>query len=210
MPQFAPSVQKTAVAPITVAPAGLNCEAELFLGPNDATPVASSGIRTFLSTGSPQQVSFPVTMPASPGTYHVYIDVYAAGMFLIGYMGVEDVAIELPDITEYKLTVLDIPLQVSTGSNFNVKFQLDIPMSATLAHNFFTYIKASQRSASRGKSFGAGDVGRKVFDVTLTAKDWWYEAPLNRGIYELYIMMYLQDGPIVWNWMPTGVMIEVV
>ena len=96
MPQFAPSAQKTAVAPITVAPAGLNCEVELFLGPNDATPVASSGIRTFLSTGSPQQVSFPITMPASPGTYHVYVDVYAGGQLILAYIGSEDVIIQVP------------------------------------------------------------------------------------------------------------------
>ena len=96
MPQFAPSVQKMAVAPIIVAPAGLNCEAELFLGPNDATPVASSGIRTFLSTGSPQQVSFPVTMPASPGTYHVYVDVHAGGYLILAYQGTEDVVIAAP------------------------------------------------------------------------------------------------------------------
>ena len=96
MPQFEPSVQKTAVAPITVAPAGLNCEAELFLGPNDATPVASSGIRTFLSTGSPQQVSFPVKMPASPGTYHVYVDVHAGGQLILAYIGAEDVLVLVP------------------------------------------------------------------------------------------------------------------
>jgi len=93
MPQFAPSAQKTAVAPITVAPAGLNCEAELFLGPNDATPVASSGIRTFLSMGSPQQVSFPIVMPASPGTYHVYVDVHAGGSLILAYQGTEDIVI---------------------------------------------------------------------------------------------------------------------
>jgi len=96
MPQFAPSVQKTAVAPITVAPAGLNCEAELFLGPNDATPVVSSGLKSFSSTGSQQNVTAPIVMPSAAGTYHVYIDLYVAGMYLAGYQATEDVIIAAP------------------------------------------------------------------------------------------------------------------
>jgi len=99
MPQFAPSIQKTAVAPITVAPAGLNCEAELFLGPNDATPVVSSGLRPFVSSGAAQQVNFPVTMPASPGTYHVYVDVHAGGYLILAYQGTEDIVIASPAFT---------------------------------------------------------------------------------------------------------------
>ncbi len=98
MPQFESSVQKTAVAPITVAPAGLSCEAELFLGPNDATPVASSGLRPFVSSGAAQQVSFPVVMPANPGTYHVYVDLYAAGYYQAGYQSTEDVVIASPNL----------------------------------------------------------------------------------------------------------------
>jgi len=108
MPQFAPSVQKTAVAPITVAPAGLNCEAELFLGPNDATPVASSGLRPFVSSGGAQQVSFPVTMPASPGTYHVYIDLYAAGYYMAGYQATEDVVVQTPVLPPFTMEIVSL------------------------------------------------------------------------------------------------------
>ena len=106
MPQFEPSVQKTAVAPITVAPAGLNCEAELFLGPNDATPVVSSGLRPFVSSGAAQQVSFPVTMPANPGTYHVYVDVHTVGQLILAYIGSEDVIIvvAVPEVEVVGLT----------------------------------------------------------------------------------------------------------
>ena len=93
MPQFTPSAQKTAVAPISMSPAGLSCEAELFLGPNDVTKVASSGLKPFLSTGSPQQVTFLVTMPATPGTYHVYVDVRAGGQLILAYIGSENVVI---------------------------------------------------------------------------------------------------------------------
>ena len=96
MPQFAPSAQKTAVAPITISPAGLNCQAELFLGLNDVTPAASSGFRPFVSTGGPQQITCPVTMPASPGTYHVYVDVYVGGQRILAYIGSEDVVIQVP------------------------------------------------------------------------------------------------------------------
>jgi len=98
MPQFAPSIQKTAVAPITVAPAGLNCEAELFLGPNDATPVVSSGLRPFVSSGAAQQVNFPVTMPVTLGTYHVYLDLLIGQTKIAGYIA-DDVVIAAAGVT---------------------------------------------------------------------------------------------------------------
>ncbi|GAH89507.1 unnamed protein product, partial [marine sediment metagenome] len=71
MPQFAPSELKTAVAPITVQPAGLSSEVEIFLGPNETTKVATSGRIPFTSTGASQEVRLPVAMPATTGTYHV-------------------------------------------------------------------------------------------------------------------------------------------
>lgn len=93
MPQFAPGESKTAVAPIAVNPSGLSAEAELFLGPNDATKVATSGLKPFTSTGAQQNVNLPVTMPASPGTYHVYLDVYAGGVPVAGFIADEDVVV---------------------------------------------------------------------------------------------------------------------
>ena len=137
MPQFAPSVQKTAVAPITVAPAGLNCEAELFLGPNDATPVASSGIRTFLSTGSPQQVSFHVVMPATPGAYHVYVDVHAGGQLILAYIGSENVVIASLGLT------FGAPWGYKTGcpdSSFkgaNVSVRISNPSAASITKRIY-------------------------------------------------------------------------
>lgn len=93
MTQFAPGVPKTAIAPITVNPAGMSCEIELFLGPNDTTKAATSGRVPFVSTGSPMNVSLPIVMPANPGNYHGYIDVFAAGSRFLAYTLSEDVAI---------------------------------------------------------------------------------------------------------------------
>lgn len=93
-PLFAPGVSKTATAPITVAPSGLSCQAELFLGPNDTTKVATSGLKSFSSSGVQQNISLPVVMPSEGGmAYHVYLDVYVAGVLLLAYVGTEDVII---------------------------------------------------------------------------------------------------------------------
>lgn len=93
-PVMGPGTARAAVAPITVSPSGLACEAELFLGPDENTKVATSGMRAFTSTGAPQSVSFPVTMPSPGGfAYHVYLDVYANGYLLVAYIATEDVII---------------------------------------------------------------------------------------------------------------------
>ena len=92
-PVFGPGEVKTAKAPITVSPAGLACEAELFLGPNESTKVATSGIVTFISTGLQQQVGLPVSMPAGGAIYHVYLDLYAGGYLLAAFQATEDVTI---------------------------------------------------------------------------------------------------------------------
>lgn len=93
MPQLAPESTHTAVAPITVMPSGLNCNAEVFLGPDEITKVATSGLVPFTSTGVSQDVRLPVTMPSVDGTYHVFIDVYAEGILVATYQALEDVAI---------------------------------------------------------------------------------------------------------------------
>jgi hypothetical protein len=93
-PIMGPGSAATAIAPITVSPAGMSCSAELFLGPDEVTKVATSGMRPFTSTGAPQSVSFPVTMPSPGGfAYHVYLDVYANGYLIVAYIATEDVII---------------------------------------------------------------------------------------------------------------------
>uniref|UniRef100_A0A6M3MC05 Uncharacterized protein n=1 Tax=viral metagenome TaxID=1070528 RepID=A0A6M3MC05_9ZZZZ len=100
-PVMAPGVARTAVAPIAISPAGLNCEAELFLGPNDTTKVATSGRKAFISTGAAQSVRLPVTMPPAGGVaYHVYLDVFAEGYRVLAYQATEDVIIPSGQVGE--------------------------------------------------------------------------------------------------------------
>jgi len=93
MPIFTPGISKTAVAPITVKPAGLSCNAELFLGPDDATKVATSGKKSFTSTGVQQSINLPITMPTNGASHHVYVDVFVNGYRIAAYQATEDVTI---------------------------------------------------------------------------------------------------------------------
>lgn len=98
-PVFGPGSGKVAVAPITVSPAGLSCQAELFLGPDDTTKIVTSGLISFTSTGATQSVRLPITMPSDGGaSYHVYIDVYAEGYLLVAYVATEDVIIPYGEV----------------------------------------------------------------------------------------------------------------
>ena len=92
-PVFVAGITKTAKAPITITPAALNCQAELFLGTSPSIKVATSGMKAFISTGLAQIVSLPVIMPAGGVIYHVYLDVYAEGYLLLAYVATEDVII---------------------------------------------------------------------------------------------------------------------
>ena len=96
MPQFNPGQSKTAIVPATVQPSGLSCQLEVFLGPNDSSKVATSGLKAFTSSGAQQSVPAAIVMPSAAGTYHVYIDLYAAGYYLAGYQATEDVVIAAP------------------------------------------------------------------------------------------------------------------
>ena len=98
-PVMTPGASRTAVAPITVSPSGLSCQAELFLGPNDATKVATSGLKAFTSTGAAQSVRLPVTMPTAGGVaYKVFLDVFVNGYRLLAYTATEDVIIPAGEV----------------------------------------------------------------------------------------------------------------
>lgn len=94
-PMIPPGTTKTAVAPITAKPAGMSCEAKLFLGPNDTTEVVSSGRVGFVSTGASQPVRLTITPAAAVAgaSYHVYIDVSTNGYRFLAYKATEDVVV---------------------------------------------------------------------------------------------------------------------
>lgn len=92
MPQFYAGEIRKANVSVQVQPAGHTCRLEVFLGPNDATKVAT-GVGPFINSGSVQEVAVPVVMPATGGVYHVYIDVYIEGEYIAGYVATEDVVV---------------------------------------------------------------------------------------------------------------------
>lgn len=128
MPQFEPGVLKTAVATITVQPTGLSSEAELFLGPNEFTPVATSGKVAFISTGSQQQVRLPVIMPSAPGIYHVYLDLSTGGMIIASYIAVQDVEV-IPAIQYIRIDWFDETWEEGVGAIYT-PHPLYIPFQA--------------------------------------------------------------------------------
>jgi hypothetical protein len=78
--------------PVTVAPANLSCQVELWLGPNASTKSATSGLVPFTSTGSAQIQNLTITMPAA-GTYNVYINVYANSILVGAFEGASPVTV---------------------------------------------------------------------------------------------------------------------
>ena len=119
MPIFAPGEVKTARAPITVSPSGLDCRTELYLVSNGAK-VATAGIKSFISTGARQDISFPITMPSAEGTYPVYLDVAAQGVLIAAYQAIEDVVVEalIADIRVENLVIS--PAEVNVGEKVTI------------------------------------------------------------------------------------------
>lgn len=115
MPEFSPSSAHTAIAPVVVKPSGLSCEAEVFLGPDEATKVVTSGLVVFTSTGASQDISLPVTMPSAEGTYHVFIDVYAEGILIAAYTAIEDVVIVSVPVAVYRCVYCPATFSTEAG-----------------------------------------------------------------------------------------------
>ena len=90
---FSPGEEKVAIAPIKVAPRDVNCEAELFLGPDENTKIATTERLPFVSSGASQDIRLPITMPTTSGIYGGYIDVFADGMRFLAYKTIADVEI---------------------------------------------------------------------------------------------------------------------
>ncbi|MBA7658849.1 hypothetical protein ES703_66809 [subsurface metagenome] len=131
-----PGESKTAIAPIVAKPAGMSCEAELFLGPDESTKVVSSGRVPFVSTGASQNVRLPITMPSSPGTLKGYIDIFAAGMRFLAYKTVEDIAVA-PGLGSVSGLVRDF----YTGNPIsNVRVEVDGLVAYTTTNGRFAFI----------------------------------------------------------------------
>jgi len=143
MPQLEPGEIKTAIAPIVAKPSGVDCEAELFLGPDETTQVASSGRVPFVSTGSTKNISLPIAMPSSPGTYHGYIDVFAGGFRFLAYILKEDVVIAAPTgpLELGGITVLDI-----NGKQFDETGALAEPLVLDKFHDYKIKIRIRNNS----------------------------------------------------------------
>jgi GH18 family chitinase len=71
---------------VTVAPTNQSCQVEVYLGVNQTTKAATSGLVSFTSTGSSQALVVTVTMPAA-GTYNTYIDLYMLGVKIKSFTG---------------------------------------------------------------------------------------------------------------------------
>jgi len=101
-PIFGAGSSHGAIIPVTVEPGGLSCQLELYLTPDGGiTKAATSGPVSFTSTGAQQNVNTgPITMPADGVGYDVYIDVFADGMLIGGYIATEKITIPSVEVSE--------------------------------------------------------------------------------------------------------------
>lgn len=89
MPTFSPSQSVTAKAKLPVKPAGMACQAELYLGTGKA---ATSGKVPFTSTGADQTITLPLTMPSS-GSYQALLDIFTSNILIGAFYDPEQVVI---------------------------------------------------------------------------------------------------------------------
>ena len=162
MPPFVPGEAKTAIAPIVAKPSSMDCEAELFLGPDPNTKAVTSGRVPFVSTGAAKNVSLPINMPSSPGSYHGYIDVFAGGFRFLAYILKEDVVIVAPAPTP-NIRVLYISWY---STSFNLIAKQESIKIWMWCKNYSTF-EGTKRIVLR--ITGPGGIEEFPFDITLPA-----------------------------------------
>lgn len=222
MPEFAPGEAKTAVAPITVSPSGLACQAEVFLGPDQMTKVTTSGSVAFISTGAEQSTRLPITMPAEEGTYHVFIDVYAEGILIAAYRAIEDVTIVAPVVPTEPQLVYAYPAeaQVVSGGTLYINYKVGVPDIADKLIFLFPLegVRCWTPYGCANASFGAGTTaGYYEGSTAMYIKymiDHFEFANVPPGVYRLLSTCELyRDGTLVktyWRAVDTGETVIVV
>lgn len=92
-PVFTVGSLHIAAVTISILPAGVNCSARLFIGPDHNTIIASSGLVDFVS-GEQATVFLGIEMPGAPGVYKAFLDVFSGAELIKAYQATEDVVIE--------------------------------------------------------------------------------------------------------------------
>jgi len=103
----------------------MDCEAELFLGPDELTKVARSGRVPFVSTGAAQSVRLPIAMPSDEGAYHGYIDVFTEGLRFLAYKAKEDVVIAVPAVPQFYMPSA-MTVKVTNGSILGMYWNCEV------------------------------------------------------------------------------------
>lgn len=90
---FPASAAKSARVPVTLTPSGIAAGCEVFIGPDQNTKTATSGVISFTSTGVAQNVQCPITMPAASANYKTFINITAGGAIIAAFQDVNNVVI---------------------------------------------------------------------------------------------------------------------
>jgi hypothetical protein len=95
MPRFSPGEEKTAIVTMTNPTArAFDYRMVLYMGVN---MVAMGDAEFSLEAGESSNISIPVVMPASPGVYPVYLDVWSGETLLGHYQANENVEIAVEE-----------------------------------------------------------------------------------------------------------------
>jgi len=156
---FFPGESKIAIIPLTIKPVALDCQVEIYIGPNEQTKTYSSGLINFVSTGQQQNLSLTVVMPEQEGVYHVYIDTYVGGVYLAGYISNEDIAISA-DLPAFNFGTVSGRYYNCPGSTWNT-----IDFYCRITNN--TDVVATHAISWMWTYSGTGDHVKHTFSLTL-------------------------------------------
>jgi hypothetical protein len=93
---FVPGAAKNPKTQVNAIVPGLACTAELYIGPDQNTKIATSGPQPFTSVAAPAPdptVTFPIVMPGVGGVYHVFVTLAYGGTVFTLFKATEDVTV---------------------------------------------------------------------------------------------------------------------